>query len=274
MKYFGANIRIEGDSLAALFINVLGWEAEKQALAEADKYENQILGLLNRISQTQTGRVLLQALGKLSHKTMVIKPEIDQSPVGKTNAFAEAENLHDARKKGKPVLLPLGNTVLNVGEGTGLGSNTTIYLTPNQWADDKLSKDMKDLLGFDSYPGIWADDILVHEMVHGLRQMAGVNYQKGVPLQKKKIGGERVNCYPNIEEWFAVLIQNIYRSECGRNLRIDYGTTLGEFSDKEFVRRGMNRAHLRQLRREHGEFFTNLRNINAPFNPTRLLLDF
>jgi len=80
--------------------------------------------------------------------------------------------------------------------------------------------------------------------------------------------------YDNIEEFFAVLIANIYRSECDRKeLRKDHGKDFIEMSEAEFIRTGMNRSHLRQLRHQHPTLFSDLRDIDIPFNPTRRILD-
>jgi hypothetical protein len=78
--------------------------------------------------------------------------------------------------------------------GTGTGSDTQIRFSRSTWtaADAPTG------------PGATPDEILLHEMVHGLRQMKG------------RAVFEQINGNPgmdNYEEFAAIVISNVYRSE-------------------------------------------------------------
>jgi hypothetical protein len=294
MKYFGSNIRINGAALATVFLEVYGPEREQVAKEVATKYEERVTRLLGLIYEKSAGKALLTAIGRLSHRTMTIEPKVQMADPGcgspdEINAYATPAGLFPEHvfKRGSI-------TSVEGMRGTGDGGDTTVCLTPNEW----LNSDIKGKLGLNANSEFSADDMLVHEMVHGLRMMAGVRKNKKVPFQWRLVKydkeewektpakcreGERVkykgtiyikeDCYPDIEEWFAVLIQNIYRSQCNRLLRVAYTRAVGNFTEKQFIRLGMNRSHMRQFRREHRNFFSDLRELDIQFNPTRLILD-
>jgi hypothetical protein len=119
-------------------------------------------------------------------------------------------------------------------------------------------------------PGEAADgpgETLLHEMLHGLRIMAG---QGGNPLP---IGLQ----YDNMEEFYAILITNIYMSERGRKrlrknhhtdspLDPDASTSEGFLLIKEHVQ------WLKWLVDRSAVLLRRVADINAPFNPIRAYL--
>ena len=255
MRYVGSNIAIDGDSLASLAIDVLGWEQEERALREAEKYELGVLELIARMAQMRTGLAVLRAIHRHADLSMVIKPYMGS----KVNAKAKPADKRAAAPKGRR-LSGRGSR-----RGTGLGSDTEIQFTPALF----LKSPLKAELGLPEPPelgGGGPEDVLLHEMVHGLRHMAGLRNKRRVPFQPD---------YDTLSEFYSIFVTNIYRSERGRKaLRMDHrDSPFQSISEKNFIRTGLNRAHLRQLRRQQREFFSDLRRVKAPFNPTRLLLD-
>ncbi|MEZ5426614.1 MAG: M91 family zinc metallopeptidase [Pyrinomonadaceae bacterium] len=75
--------------------------------------------------------------------------------------------------------------------------------------------------------------VLVHELQHAVRQMRGKWYNTGA------VGG-----FPNSEELFSVLIENMYLSAAGQPERMvgayDQGIPLGNRSDKDFLKQYFN----------------------------------
>ena len=281
MHYFNS-IAIDGSNLAGLSTEELGWDELERANHEAERYELRVLEIILKIVQTETGRAVFRDVERVSAstpdvfswKSMVIKPNSnapgrDPYPGANkaVNAYATPSDWAAATPKGK--VFSSESYVDNKGvlrhrklRGTGEGSDTVVEFTPQHFVFRSINL----RIGITNPPfRFQADEFLLHEVVHGLRQMSGLMYQKRVPFQKG---------YDNIEEFFAVLIANIYRSECDRKeLRKDHGKDFIEMSEAEFIRTGMNRSHLRQLRHQHPTLFSDLRDIDSPFNPTRRILD-
>lgn len=135
--------------------------------------------------------------------------------------------------------------------GTGTGSDTEIRFSPNTFAAPGAPKG----------PGTAPDEILLHEMVHGLRQMAG------------RAIFEQVNGNPgmeNYEEFAAIVISNVYRSELGISpLRQDHwgfnpltGPTTAAATFKTTYSQ-----YLSDMGVEQPRLCENLRKVSCAFNP-------
>jgi hypothetical protein len=101
--------------------------------------------------------------------------------------------------------------------GTGAGSDVCLYFT----SQDHL----KELMA----PGGRPDEVLLHELVHSLRIVRG--------LSLCQFMGDD---YDTVEEFYAILISNTYRSECGyRTLRASHfgKTNLVDTDDTRFYAR-------------------------------------
>ena len=123
-------------------------------------------------------------------------------------------------------------------------------------------------LSYWSGPGTQPDELLLHEMTHGLRHMVGLRMRRNVPFQRS---------YDTFEELYAILAANIYRSERGRtDLRADHHgfqtlASLGIHNQEDFIQYRLNRQHLKKLQRQQPEFFADLQAVKAVFNPTTLV---
>ena len=98
--------------------------------------------------------------------------------------------------------------------GSGSGSNVCVYFTSQDHLKELTS------------PGGRPDEVLLHELVHALRMAQGRSLCLFMP-----------DNYDTIEEFYAILIANIYRSECGyRTLRASHfgKTNLAETDDGRF----------------------------------------
>jgi hypothetical protein len=156
---------------------------------------------LDEIASHATGRAVLAAVQSKALE-LVIQPWTDKTP----GAVTSNTEVRKAHLPGKTLLTcgrgssgnefrPNGQPIL--GEGGGSGS--TISFTPD--VTDRIHG-----------PGHEPDEILLHELVHALRALLGQKRCEAV--------GDR---FDNIEEFGAILITNIYRSECGRSgLRGDH----------------------------------------------------
>jgi hypothetical protein len=118
------------------------------------------------------------------------------------------------------------------------------------------------------------DDMLVHELVHSLREMRG----------QLNLIPTRNAIYDNQEEYFAILLQNIYASEKGltmfRGNHRSYGPLPKSLSTSEtFLGKGQRPLSMEQL--ENRQLVSRLTNeclilcrnvlshVQAAFNPIR-----
>src|SRR5262249_2212673 len=117
-----------------------------------------------------------------------------------------------------------GNSV-----GTGTGSDVLIRYSPDTWKGASADK-----------PGSDGPEILFHEMCHGVRQMNGKMYCSSMADNPG---------YDTYEEFFAIVVSNMYRSEKGMNvLRKDHGgfqPLPPELTDPDkFLQSGSNWDHI------------------------------
>jgi hypothetical protein len=147
------------------------------------------------------------------------------------------------------------------GEGTGLGSSTTIYFTPGEVPRCGRSIAAQD------------DDVLLHEMVHALRIMQGLG--NPIPTSFGGAGGVDMTGYQDEEEFLAVVITNVYISAKDPNLPLrrtyhDAAIPLDKplNTDKGFVD---DRGHAAVLNHYHTwPVFHALADLKTmPFNPLR-----
>jgi hypothetical protein len=116
-------------------------------------------------------------------------------------------------------------------------------------------------------PGTLEDEILLHELVHAMEFLTGKSVSRAVPFQP---------LYDTREELFAIVVTNIYRSEWPGRSQIrahHHGFVASEMDSRQFLRAGMNRHHMRQLRRRYPVLFSDLHALDMPFNPIRLMDD-
>jgi hypothetical protein len=194
------NIKVDGSSwITDLPPNGAYW---------AWDHEYWVLWLLNYIGSTWTGyEYLLQAYYRGTHfyKDMTIVPYslADRAgPLGPVNAYAWVKKGEDFRAMTQAGFLiyrgvddpatPWDDRFQITGIGTGGGTDVEVHFTPEDFVSG-------------AGPASQPDDILVHEMVHGLRMMQGVFDQTPTGPQDRG--------YDNDEEFFAILMSNIYVSE-------------------------------------------------------------
>jgi hypothetical protein len=106
-----------------------------------------------------------------------------------------------------------------------------------------------------------SDDVLVHELVHEARQMRGMHCRE--PMG---------DGFETKEEFYAVVIANIYRSEKSPSnaLRADYSLVWRTLtlSDDDFHTKYI--LEIQQLKVEMPRLFTGLSQVKAGWNPFRV----
>src|SRR5262245_32826953 len=254
-----ADIYIDGSSLAqGSFFGLIGPSAE--SIKARDKYEADVLAVLNKIGMTETGRAVFRALhdnGLARGKTVTIVPfEGDDD-----NAYVEAvgggpEDRNAAPRGVKQYLGGADNVktpedereVKSLFTGTGLGVSCRVHYNPKPPVlkpgdlcplDGRTWKGgCPQYEGADNDP----DDTLLHELVHALRMLRGEFNQ--VPTWDRD--------WVNEEEFLAILVTNTYLSEKGkkhlRGTHLGQGVLSAELNTSEkFLGKGASPPSLAQL---------------------------
>lgn len=228
--------------------------------ATPSQYEHAVLHELSRIHHSRTGHAVFhEFVNRSTHHMTIVPYELKE-----LNAFAAAQDPLHATKKGEfersgrdgHVLLDHGKPII----GLGGGSDSDVNFTPLIYR--KYCNQHKN--GHRS--GAQPDEILFHEMVHATRQMRGL-------LNPRPLGF----LYDTEEEFFAILLANIYASETGRpiDLRSDHHgyEHLATDTDAKFLpKRDMTDYRYRlvyQLVHEEPRMAHELSKIHSPFNPIR-----
>jgi hypothetical protein len=220
------------------------------------------LNNLTTIRPFQSSKPVVDALSRSGKKTLLVPTQpynTTTEPVGSTEWLKRTENWPDATPADRPPLYCADGPVENRNltgtpmphqpKGTGKGSDTVIWFTP------------QDYIKTDSLPGGRPDEVLLHEMVHALRMEMGLNLCLAT--------GDN---FDTVEEFYAILIANIYRSECG------YPTLRAHHNGKEMLAAPFSddRIYYKQwkdkvdtLCREMFEVCTAIANVPCKFNPIR-----
>jgi hypothetical protein len=232
-----------------------------KSYATPSQYEHAVLHQLRRLHHSRTGQAVFHEFEKRSHHFMKIIP-YEQAQI---NAFASAKDLLHATRKGQAERSGANGQVLLDAHGKpivgkGGGSDSDVSYTPVMWR--KYCNQHKH--GHKS--GAQPDEILFHEMVHATRQMRGI-------FNPMPLGF----LYDTEEEFFAILLANIYASETGRpiDLRSDHHgfEHLTTDTDAKFLpKRDMSDYRYRlvfKLVHDEPRMVHELRKIHSPFNPIR-----
>lgn len=169
-------------------------------------YEQSVSRVLNAIAKTRVGMVLFDEIKLRSHAITIIPTRVTETmSAGASPVLPPGNPIAIAARspKGQPILVrdvstlgvckdvPFTHNGTTV-RGTGAGTDERVEFTPRHWIGmgDKVT----------------ADCVLVHELTHALRAGMGL-------IQRK----QTCNAYLNEEEFFAILIENLYRSELSKN---------------------------------------------------------
>ncbi len=198
LKHWRGNIFYNSHGIGAVRTDITAVAWEREVL--------KTLTSLFDAPPNKTSQAVLFAINRLSRRMVITpfpktaSPNADESP---TDAVAGT---------------PAGQTQLSCSTtqpiagaalGTGTGSTATVRFT----AQDHLGGTL---------PGDPPDEVLLHEMVHGLRDMRGQGRCTATP-SSVILPKPYQSAYDNFEEFAAILVTNVYRSECKRpGLRKDH----------------------------------------------------
>jgi hypothetical protein len=219
-------------------------------------YEKSVLEHLNKLWDTWTGWAVLRGILDTT-KTVIIVPysAADRKERGRRNAYARGTSSRGA-------------------------CDSEVHYSPEEFQGPLPSCFYRQapagpcLVPSHYAQNVGPDDYLVHELVHSLRQMRG----------QLNLVPTRTMGYENQEEYFAILLQNIYASEKGLTiLRRDHygdGPLPKSLSTSEtFLGKGQRPLSTEQL--ENRQLVIRLTNecltlcgkilshVHAAFNPIR-----
>lgn len=204
-------------------------------------YEFAVKHHLDRALRSRTGVVLKRYLTR----NLRIEPNPDLYEV---NAYVVPTNLEASTPLGQtPRRSDDGRPISGVGLGTGEGSDAKMYFTPAVWVRRS------------QLAGYAPDEVLVHELVHAIRVMKGLQ-------SYRHMGG----LWTDVEEFFAIAVANVYSSEIGRPLVGSHSTPTLILSHVRNFRRMYNYDELMDtMAREMPDFCADLATLRTRFNPFR-----
>jgi Effector protein len=279
-EYFQCpNIRVDADELLKPSTAMPSF-IQNDLKTAAPAYERDTVNLLEQLRNTWTAWAVIaaiSAIGKQNGRKMTIKPfnKFDKDFNLDQNAYAAPVNGTAATPRGKPMEACSAdpNTGVKAGQvltdpqgkpyiGTGAGSDTEIRYNALMWTQPADSTGP-------ARPGVDADEILLHEMIHGLRQMRG---------QSQCSGTWDNPGYDTREEFVAILVSNLYRSEKLRSgLRSDhhgFAQLSPAMSDANtFLTTGNNTDYIHNMFEEDLVFSKNLAKVQCRFNPVKLFYE-
>lgn len=208
-RMLARRLGLEG-SVAAKSIQYLGniWILETSVA-----YRREVARYLDLVRTTRSGRTLIKFINQRPRWMLIMpfKPTA-KDPVN-AYAYPKSENETDAYPQYyllmKPFKLPNGIEIqIPTGKiGTGVGAPVYLDYHPATWR--QLIANTGRIA-----PGTGPGEILFHEMTHGYRMQSGL-------LRDDKVAANPA--MDNIEELYAILASNVYRSERGfTSLRTDH----------------------------------------------------
>jgi len=237
-------------------------------------FETELIILLSKLRWSFVGWALVNDIFRNKKKTMLIIP------------WNELPYLDSATHNWKGFNATAGSTVLpKLTDGpvdmdqvkaaaANAKNHTLVRYNPGMWTGDQVAAVgfIAKAADFKVAPGVQKDEILLHEMVHGLRQMRGTtdfHQPKDLPH------------YDTVEEFMAIVVSNVYRSEMKRpGLRQDHWGFRAlpaeledpqKFLDAPGSGGESNRSRMQQFKNENPDFCRDLKRSPAAFNPFKLI---
>jgi hypothetical protein len=223
-----------------------------------------------------TSRTIVNAI-RATGKKVAIVPERQPMMPDKSDANAHADPTNPQAAT-RPGGTPEGRT--NPGSGVGGGSDVVLAFVAQDWETPSPNASLRA-----------ADETLLHELVHALRQTLGIEdsipldapfavLQKGSGSVSQLMSGSAgqttkySQIYNEYEEFVAIVITNIYRSELERaGLRRDHLGKNGKDAELTYpLTNSRNfltvwRAQLGRMCREMPRVCDKLAEIDCAFNP-------
>jgi len=208
MKWLRRNLAVDGSDYLKGIFN-LSCFPSAEAKQNVVVYERSVEHLVNRLNGPATSFWVLNEIAS-SNKTLTIKPwhhdaakdrktETHYMAYGEPGSYADATASGENAKTIETSELSKSERIANMG--TGAGTNYVLYFTPFYVGESRPPG-----------PGNGADEMLLHELVHGLNSLKG----------NLRMTGGAPDGFDGMEEFTAILITNLYTSQIGGTLRHDH----------------------------------------------------
>jgi len=198
---FASNMSVDGSAYLSGLLG-LSLFPSNEAKRNAVNYEADVLQVLSYLQSRFTSSRIIMQISHHPSKQIVIRPLPIAPPDPKVpdierlyNSFVEPSSKVDAIRQGENAPAPGKDPDEDRTQGTGKGSDAVIKFNPGVYADAMGMAPV--------YPFGRSDYVLVHELVHALSDVSGVN-------------AETMACpdgYDNLEEFTAIVMRNVYESE-------------------------------------------------------------
>lgn len=229
------------------------------------RHQKQMTALLREISGRAVGRAVIAEACASSFVVRVFPIEFVESQDFFMKYHRNAIATNDDQVSAVSLGMHAGTQHFKRGDekmtrnlsGTGQGSDANVFFSPGRIRKGR--------------PGSNADETLLHEMVHAVRGMNGVN------TQSFRMGGH----WDNLEEFTAVTVENVYLSEKKQTaLRANHGRDTmknpAKFFESDDVPPPGARMLISGFRHQMPRMFAALSAIGAGtavFNPFRQLAE-
>lgn len=225
----------------------------------AHHYEGGILKLLRFVGMNPAGRILLENIANRQRGKVWIVPY--RGEAGRQNALTIAWDGQAGTRAGEFLRGTNGHVTLS-GQpalpsiGTGAGSGVPLRYSIGVFSHNR-------------HGGFHADEVLFHELTHAYRYLRG--HDEALPVN---------GMYPNLEEFWATVLTNIYISAKGAslplrgayNFDIDLtDTPPGPWTTPTDWLLANYRSWLNQLSSEEPELCRQLAGLHCTYNPLRAL---
>jgi len=208
MKWLRRNLGVDGSYyLRGIF--GLDWLPSAEAKHNVQIYEHSVERLVNQLNGPASSFWVLKEI-ESSHKSLIIKPwrhdpakdksiETPWMAYGEPDSYADASAQGEFAKTTEISEISKSDRIKNIG--TGLGTNYTLYFTPYYVGMSRPTG-----------PAWGADEVLFHELIHGLNSLKG----------NLRLTGGAPDGFDGLEEFTAIVITNLYTSQIGGKLRFDH----------------------------------------------------
>jgi hypothetical protein len=238
-------------------------------IEESPIYQRKISELLHGtasapggIAANPIGKVILRHIESRPQQVMIKRSTIDCNASTDVDggrhddAHPKGQYYYLGRLKDDPLTLRNDRYDQSTSKGTGRGADAVIEFSPGASTCVRGGVSAAE-----------ADVVLLHELVHALRKMQGL--EDSAPLDATTIPQ-----YRDEEEWLAILVENVYKSAAGRTQfrgAHDARTLLQppENTSEGFLDNPCNRALLRSYYHSWRPVFGELSCVTAKFNPFR-----
>jgi hypothetical protein len=227
----------------------------------------------------RTGKIIIDAIGQTNKRVAIVpRPDwlkpLPQADIG-GNAEATADDPDAAKSRDDPST-PGAPRIPGPGSDSHIQFHAHDFEAPTRAASLTVG-----------------DEILLHELIHSLRQMSGLAHPTALtaPLaflnqgsgtavevmtgQTPTQANKHSQLYDDFEEFVAIVLTNVYRAESGRiGLRRDHHVMqpLNWPMTNPWTFEAVWSAPLRRLRREMSSIAEDIARIaSAQFNPLRVL---